>query len=165
MKLNKLTLFSVFALSISSGLLSCKPAQPASRVKQIVEEAQKLSRTELYKKAAAELGSQTFHWLATSSRGGKVKDKFVKALNDAAGTSITESQIDYQTTVDGRVYTIINGDNESGNPTISGALLQDGYQLQTKGIEKGYINYVPKEWSEHNGVNPDRDSNPFTLQF
>ncbi|MCR5078941.1 MAG: hypothetical protein K6B65_03355, partial [Bacilli bacterium] len=136
-----------------------------TRVEKIVAEAETMERTALYKKAAQELGSQTFHWLATSSRGGKVKDKFVAALNEAAGTSITDKQIDYQTTVDGKIYTFLNAEVESGNATYSGALLQDGYQLQTKGIENGYVNYVPKEWNEKNGVNKERDADPFSLQF
>ena len=170
MKTNKI-LFGVAVLALSStALLSACSGQGSgsgekTRVQKVVEQAEKMSREDLYKKAAEELGSQTFHWYATSSRGGKVKDKFVKALNDAAGTSITESQIDYQTTVDGRIYTILNAEIESGKQVTSGALLQDGYQLQTKGVEKGYVNYVPKEWREKQGVNMERDANPFSLQF
>ena len=170
MKSKKLIL-SLLALSATAVLAGCGEAgggqQPAelTEVQKVVKEAETLSRTELFKKAAAELGSKTFHWLATSSRGGKVKGEFVKALNEAAGTTIKEDQIDYQTTVDGKIYTFLNAEVESGNATYSGALLQDGYQLQTKGIEKGYVNYLPKEWAEHTGVNKDRDANPFSLQF
>ena len=176
---SKKLFLSAFALSATAILAACG-GQPASssapaqssgkeltRVEKIVAEAQTLSREELYKKAAAELGDKTFHWLATSSRGGKkpVPQNFVAALNAAAGTSIKDSQIDYQTTVDGRIYTFLNAEIESGNQTTSAALLQDGYQLQTKGIEKGYVNYVPKEWNDKAGVNKQRDGNPFSLQF
>lgn len=178
MKSNK-KLTVLLALSAMALLASCGNNTPTSsssesssssqkeltRVEKVVAEAETLSREELFKKAAAELGDKTFHWLATSSRGGKVKDKFVAALNEAAGTSITDKQIDYQTTVDGKIYTFLNAEVESGNATYSGALLQDGYQLQTKGIEKGYVNYIPKEWNEKPGVNKERDANPFSLQF
>ena len=168
---SKNLLLGLLALSAAGVLAGCNQPEPApvqeekTAVEKVVEEAETLSREELYKKAAAELGTKTFNWLATSSRGGKVKDKFVEALNAAAGTSITKEQINYQTTVDGRIYTTLNAELESHNPTYSGALLQDGYQLQTKGIEKGYVNYIPKVWKEHAGVNMDRDGNPFSLQF
>jgi hypothetical protein len=181
MKANKLGLIALCAMMLAScggakksesvtptkteETPSSEPAKELTRVEKIVAEAETLSREELFKKAAAELGDKTFHWLATSSRGGKVKDKFVAALNAAAGTSITDKQIDYQTTVDGKIYTFLNAEVESGNATYSGALLQDGYQLQTKGIENGYVNYVPKEWADHQGVKKERDANPFSLQF
>ena len=182
MKQNKLGLFGLAALTCASLLAACgTPAASTSTtsddgtdtsekkeltaVEKVVQEAEGMAREDLYKKAAEELGNKTFHWLATSSRGGKVKGEFVKALNEAAGTSITESQIDYQTTVDGTIYTFLNAEVESGNATYSGALLQDGYQLQTKGIENGYVNYIPTEWAEKEGVNKERDANPFSLQF
>lgn len=137
-----------------------------TEVQKVVAEAEKLDRDALYKKAAEELGTtNTFHFLATSSRGGKVKGKFVEALQ-AYNSDITESQIDYQTTVDGKIYTTLNAEIEAGiTDGYSAALLQDGYQLQTKGIEKGYVNYIPREWSEGTGINVERDSNPFSLQF
>ena len=173
MKRNKFLLgFSVLALS-ASALAACtnqgqSGSKELTRVQKVVAEAETLSREDLFKKAAAEIGTQTFHWYATSSRGGKVKDKFVEELNKykpEGAATITESQIDYQTTVDGKIYTFLNAEIESKKAVTSGALLQDGYQLQTKGIEKGYVNYVPKEWSEKTGVNKDRDANPFSLQF
>ena len=177
MKVNKISLcFSVLALSATALATGCnggsktssdKP-QELTRVQQIVAEAEQMSREDLFKKAAEEIGSKTFHWYATSSRGGRVKDKFVEELNKvkpSGAPEIKESQIDYQTTVDGRIYTFLNAEIETGKPVTSGALLQDGYQLQTKGIEKGYVNYIPKEWREKSGVNMERDSNPFSLQF
>ncbi len=168
---SKNIMLTLLALSATALLAGCgqgggnTPSGEKTAVQKVVEEAQKLDRTELFKKAAAELGSKTFNWIATSSRGGKVKDKFVAELNKAAGTNITESQIKYETVVDGVIYTQINAEVDSGNATFSGALLQDGYQLQTKGIAKNYVNYVPKEWNEHAGVNKNRDANPFSLQF
>ena len=172
MKTKKLTLcFGVLALSASALLFSCgKEEEELTRVEKVVAEAETLTRDELFKRAAAELGTQTFHWYATSSRGGKdaVKNGFVAELNKVkpeGAADIAATQIDYQTTVDGRIYTILNAEIESGNQVTSGALLQDGYQLQTKGIEKGYVNYVPKEWNDKAGVNKERDGNPFSLQF
>ena len=168
---SKNIMLTLLALSATALLAGCgqgggnTPSSEKTAVQKVVEEAEKLDRTELFKKAAAELGNNTFHWLATSSRGGKVKKEFVAALNEAAGTQIKEDQIDYQTTVDGKIYTFLNAEIESGNATYSGALLQDGYQLQTKGIANGYVNYVPKEWNDKAGVKKDRDANPFSLQF
>ena len=169
MKLNKLTVFSAaFALSVTALVSACgQQASSKSAVEKIVEQAQTMSRDEVYKKAAEELGDNEFHWLGTSSRGGKdkVRQAFVAELKRVSGKEFDFNKIKYDTTVDGKVYTILNGYIESGQAYYSGALLQDGYQLQTKGISKGYVNYVPKEWNEKEGVNKSRDANPFSLQF
>ena len=172
MKLKRLMLcLSTLVLSTSAMLTACNSkgsGEELTRVKKIVAEAEKMSRDDLFKKAAEEIGDKTFHWYATSSRGGKVKDKFVEELNKvrpSGAKEISVDQIDYQTTVDGKIYTFLNAEIESNKPVTSGALLQDGYQLQTKGIEKGYVNYIPKEWNEKEGVNKERDANPFSLQF
>ena len=124
MKTNKF-LFgaAVLALTTSALISACSGqgggSSEKTRVQKVVEQAEKMSREDLFKKAAEELGSQTFHWYATSSRGGKVKDKFVAELNKAGGTNITADQIDYQTTVDGRIYTILNAEIESGKQVTS----------------------------------------------
>ncbi len=173
MKPTRKGLITLLSLSAVAVLAACgggnasssQSSKELTATEKVVAEAQTLTRQELYKKAAAELGTKTFHWLATSSRGGKVADKFVAALNDAASTSISVDQIDYQTVVDGVIYTTLNAEIDAGKPTFSGALLQDGYQLATKGLTKNYVNYVPKEWSEKSGVNKDRDASPFSLQF
>lgn len=179
MKTNKIIYcLSVLALSATASLAACSSnptpesnsggTHEPTRVEKVVREAETLSREELFKKAAEELGTKTFNWYATSSRGGKVKDKFVAELNKvrpAGAEEIKVDQINYQTTVDGKIYTFLNAEIESGKAVTSGALLQDGYQLQTKGIENGYVNYIPKEWNDQAGVNKQRDANPFSLQF
>ena len=176
MKTKILYCLSVLALS-ATALAACSNqnsgdssggSKEPTRVEKVVQEAEKMSREELFKKAAEELGEKTFNWYATSSRGGKVKDKFVEELNKVRPDGAKEigvNQINYQTTVDGKIYTFLNAEIESGKAVTSGALLQDGYQLQTKGIANGYVNYVPKEWSDKEGVKKDRDANPFSLQF
>jgi len=169
MRNSKLLTLGFMVLSSVGFLAGCSPEESQKEqtaVQKVVAEAETLTREELYKKAADELGTtKTFKFLATSSRGGKVKGEFVKALQ-AYNSGISEDQIDYQTTVDGKIYTTLNAEIEAGiTDGYSAALLQDGYQLQTKGIEKGYVNYVPKEWKEGTGINVERDSNPFSLQF
>lgn len=133
-----------------------------------VEDAMTLTRDELFKKAAEELGTTgKLKFIATTSRGGKkaAKEKFISELQKY-NANITDP-LDYSSTVDGRIYTMLNAEFDNGTKDgYSGAILQDGYQLQTKAINKGsIINYIPKEWKEAEGVNVERDGNPFALQY
>ena len=70
-------------------------------------------------------------------------------------------------TVDGQIYTKLLTEIESGVTNgYDGALVQDGYQLQMKGINTGYfVNYIPKEWAEANDTNKELNGNPFSLQY
>lgn len=134
-----------------------------TRVADAVADAMTLTRDELFKKAADELGTTgKVKFIATTSRGGKTaaKNKFIEELQKH-NANITDP-LDYSSTVDGRIYTMINADIDAGTNSYCGAILQDGYQLQTKAVDKGsIINYIPKEWTG----DKDTDGNPFALQY
>jgi hypothetical protein len=154
------------------------------KVKAAIKDAEGLSRADLMKKAVEELkaaGSGAGIKIeAVTSRGGKAaaKAEFARELQAAGmdyGITDTTSDDDaakkapvtYNSTVDGKIYTILSGEIESGvKGGYDGAILQDGYQLQKKFIDTGYFtNYVPKEWKEENGNVTDGSDDPFTLQY
>lgn len=100
----------LFALTISSltVLASCGQDKPAktdgekTTVELAVEDAMTLTRDELFKKAADELGtSGKLKFLATTSRGGKdaAKNAFIAELQKH-NPGIT-SPLEYSSTVDG----------------------------------------------------------------
>ena len=142
------------------------PTKTAAEI--AVEDAMTLTRDELFAKAAKELGTTgKLKFIATTSRGGKAaaKNKFISELQKHNKDIV--DPLDYSSTVDGRIYTMLNAEYDNGTKDgYSGAILQDGYQLQTKAINKGStINYIPKEWKEAEGVNVERDGKPFALQY
>ncbi|MDY4935663.1 MAG: hypothetical protein SO132_02700 [Candidatus Enteromonas sp.] len=163
----------LFALTISSltVLASCGQDKPAktdgekTTVELAVEDAMTLTRDELFKKAADELGtSGKLKFLATTSRGGKddAKNAFIAELQKH-NPGIT-SPLEYSTTVDGKIYTTLLAEIENNvKDGYSGAILQDGYQLG-KNLDT-FVNYIPKEWKEATGVNIERDGDPFALQY
>lgn len=142
--------------------------KPDEKVSQAIADAQTLSHDELFKKAAAELGtSGVLKIAATTSRGGKdkVKNLFISELQKH-NASITDKQLVYDTFVDGEIYEKIQVEIEAGvKDGYAGTITQDGYQLQKKGIDTGYYqNFVPKTWKEAAGVDLSAQ-NPFTLQY
>lgn len=142
------------------------PTKTAAEI--AVEDAMTLTRDELFAKAAKELGTTgKLKFIATTSRGGKAAatKKFISELQKHNKDIV--NPLDYSSTVDGRIYTMLNAEYDNGTKDgYSGAILQDGYQLQTKAINKGStINYIPKEWKEAEGVNVERDGKPFALQY
>lgn len=134
--------------------------------KNIVAEAQTLSRDDLFKKAAEEIGSGKLKFIGCSSRFKKAIDPFKAELAkynpDCANMSITTD-----TAVDGQIYLKLNGEIESGlTDGYDAALVQDGYQLQKLGLDTGfYLNYIPKEWKEASDTDMDLNGNPFSLQY
>lgn len=160
-----LALSSLAALASCGGDNSSKTDGEKTRVELAVEDAMTLTRDELFKKAAEELGtSGKLKFLATTSRGGKdiAKNAFINELKKH-NAGITDP-LAYTTTVDGKVYTTLLAEVENNiKDGYSGAILQDGYQLG-RNLDT-FVNYVPKEWKEATGVNIERDSNPFALQY
>ena len=159
---------SVAASSATASSAAASSAVPETAVQKAVKEAMTLSRDELMKKAAAELGEKgKLKVLAVTSRGGKdaPKNKF-KALLAAAGSTNTDP-VGYDSTVDGKIYTTLCGEIEAGvTDGYSGAILQDGYQLQKKFIDTGYqTNYIPKEWKDDASTIKEGNDDPFTLQY
>ena len=154
-------------VSCGGGDVSGQEKNVSERVLAAVRDAETLSHDELFAKAAEELGtSGQVKILATTSRGKKAKDMFIAELQKH-NANITDPLV-YDTTVDGQIYTTLQGEISSGKTDgYSGMITQDGYQLQTKGIDTGYYaNFIPKKWADAVGETVKNDvGNPFTLQY
>ena len=172
--MKKFNLAALVAVSML-GLVGCNTGTPATtsttpqaseKVAAAVKDAMTLDRDALMKKAAEELGTNKLKILAVTSRGGK--PAALKKFHDelAKYGTVNDNPVEYSSTVDGRIYTTLAGEIESGTTGgVQGAILQDGYQLQKKFIDTGYFtNYIPKEWKAES-TTQDSDSDPFTLQF
>lgn len=150
-------------------LTSCgQKARSTEDVQAAIADAEKLDEDALFKKAAEELGGGTLKILATSSRGGKpaVKNKFAELMKKHNPNFDVEKQLVWDTTVDGTIYTTLLEEIKNGKADgYSGALVQDGYQLQTKGIDTKYFqNYIPKKWKD-DAASDKTAADPFTLQY
>ena len=134
--------------------------------KEIIAEAQTLSRDALFEKAAEEIGGGTLKFIGTSSRFKNAIDGFKAELAeynpDCANMTITTD-----TAVDGEIYSKLCGEIDAGLTTgYDAALVQDGYQLQALGINTGnFLNYIPKEWSDASDTDKTKNANPFSLQY
>lgn len=159
---------SAFALAGCTGGNTSESNSSANltTVQKAVADAETLSRDELMKKAAAELGTNSFKIISVTSRFKKAYPSFVAELQKY-NSSIAESQFGKETAVDGQIYTKLLGEIEAGvTDGYSMAIVQDSYQLKKKGIDTGYfVNYVPKEWKEATGVDTASDAEPFSLQY
>ena len=135
-------------------------------VDEAIADAETLTQDELFEKAAEELGTDgKLKIYATTSRGGKdtVKNLFISKLQ-AYNADITDP-LEYTTTVDGQIYDSINEAIDAGTLVADAAILQDGYQLGTKGVNYNYKNFVPKEWNDAADTDKDNDADPFSLQY
>jgi hypothetical protein len=165
----KLGLALVAASLLSCGsLVSCgSSVEVSQRVKDAIADAETMTHDQLFKKAAEELGTTgQVKILATTSRGGKAKNLFVKELQKY-NKDITEP-LKYDTTVDGLIYDQLQTEIAAGTEDgYCGTVTQDGYQLQTKGIDtKSYGNFISKTWRDAVGTTvAEAAGDPFTLQY
>ena len=148
-------------------LASCNSTKGiGEETRKIVAECEKMNRNDLFKAAAEEIGDGTLKFIGTSSRFKNAIDAF-KAELAKYNPKCANMTITKDSTVDGQIYTKLLTEIESGVTNgYDGALVQDGYQLQMKGINTGYfVNYIPKEWAEANDTNKELNGNPFSLQY
>ena len=114
--------------------------------KEIISEAQTLSRDDLFKKAAEEIGGGQLKFIGTSSRFKNAIDGF-KAELTKYNAACANMSITTHTAVDGEIYGKLCGEIDSGLTTgYDAALVQDGYQLQALGLQ-----YNMKTWMVNNG--------------
>jgi hypothetical protein len=131
-----------------------------------VKDAEGLSQDALFAKAAEEIQDGTLKFIGTSSRFKGAIDSF-KAELAKKNAKCANMTITTDTAVDGVIYTKLLGEIEAHESDgYDAALVQDGYQLQKKGIETGYfVNYIPKEWKDATDTDAASDSDPFALQY
>lgn len=159
-----LSIFSIAGLVGCGGTSNSDQIGAATRA--VVAQAEKLSRDELFQKAADEIQGNEFKFIGTTSRFKKAIDGF-KAELVKKNTACSAMTITKDSTVDGKIYTTLLGEIEAGiTDGYNGAIVQDGYQLQKKGIDTGYfINYVPKEWADASDTDKEVNKEPLALQY
>lgn len=173
--------FVLLFLILSVFLLFACGKKKVSYVEEVIAQAQKMDRNELYAKAIEELDGKTMNCVGNSSRGKTAKEYFIaylqgKKYNASTGAyEVDESirnefpqykenfagQITWSQPKNNKIFAQISSDVLSANHTLSMTLIQDGNQIQSKMINTGYLlNYVPKEWAGDMASN----GQPFALQ-
>ena len=136
-----------------------------SPVQKIIEQAQNMSRDELYKKAIEESKGKTMNGIGNSSRGSVAAESFIKELQKI--DSSYDGKIEWSQPKNNSIFETLSADinGKSDNKTYSMTLIQDGNQIQSKMLKpKLLLNYLPKEYKEAQGVDAEKDGNPLTLQ-
>ncbi len=153
-----------FILILSLALTLVAPAAFGEEsVEAIIAQAQNMTNEELYQKAIEESNGKEMYGIGNSSRGASAGESFVAMLKemDASYTGT----INWSQPKNNSIFTALNADIKSANPTYSMTLIQDGNQIQSKMVATGnLLNYIPKEWAEAEGVNIELDGNPLALQ-
>lgn len=174
-----LLLVLVFVLAVT--VVACGKKDDGGVVQDIINQAQKMDRNELYAKAIEELDGKTMNAVGNSSRGRTAQEYFLAYLRgeefDAtqdkyvASTKVRAEFPQYKADFNGKInwtqpknnaiFAQISSDVKGANHTLAMTLIQDGNQIQSKMLDTGYLlNYIPKEWGGDEATN----GHPFALQ-
>lgn len=156
-------------------------SKATGEVENVIAQAQKMDRNELFKKSMAEIAGKKFIALGNSSRGktaleylfnyyaGKKYDSTSKTYVESdevkkafpAYDANFSAEFDWSQPKNNRIFTQIASDVTGTSHTFSMTLIQDGNQIKSKMLDTGYLlNYVPKEWKGEAASN----GNPLALQ-
>ena len=132
-------------------------------VEQIIAQAQTMTKEELYKKAIEESNGKKFSAIGNSSRGKTAGASFVEMLQKIDPSYTVE--FDWGQPKNNTIFEALDADVKSSSHVYSMTLIQDGNQIQSKMLDTGVLlNYIPKEWSEAEGVAKESNENPLALQ-
>ncbi len=132
-------------------------------VAAIIEQAQGMTNEELYKKAIEESHDAVVAGVGNSSRGKSAGESFVEMLKTIDPTYA--GSIDWQQPKNNSIFTMLESDINNTSHQFFMTLIQDGNQIQKKMLDTGYLlNFVPKEWSEAEGVARESNETPLALQ-
>lgn len=129
-------------------------------VADVIAQAEKMDKEELYKKAMEEINGKKFTVVANSSRMSSAAPAWEKYCQEKYDSTF---KFEFSTSQpkNNRIFTQIKADVTGSNHTIAMTLIQDGNQIKNKMTDTGYLlNYIPKEW---NGVK-EKDGEPLALQ-
>ena len=137
----------------------------AESVEDVIAEAQKLTLEELFKKAIEESNGKRFDAVGNSSRGKSVLPLFVEELQKIDPSYKLDYEGGWQQPKENKIFDQLTEDINGANHVMSMTLIQDGNQIQSKMLDTGLLlNFVPKEWSEAEGVAKEGNENPLALQ-
>lgn len=157
-----LTLLVVSAALLGGALTACAGGNGGAKThaQEVVEQAMTMDKEELYKKAMEEINGQTFYMVANSSRTPTAATAFVQYCQEKYDKNFNFVVKSTQPK-NNQIFTQIKNDVEGASHNLSMTLIQDGSQIKSKMIDKGYlINYIPKEWDGNKAL----DGEPLALQ-
>ena len=130
---------------------------------EIIAQAQTMTNEELFKKAIEESNGKTFNAVGNSSRGKSVLPLFIEELQKIDPSYTLE--FSWQQPKNNNIFAQLDADVNSANHVMSMTLIQDGNQIQSKMLDTGLLlNFVPKDWTEAEGLNKEGNENPLALQ-
>ena len=157
-KLFALMLAAVMALSVCSFAF-------AESTEEIIAQAQTMTLEELFQKAIEESNGKRFDAVGNSSRGKSVLPLFVEALQKIDPNYTLDYEGGWQQPKENKIFDQLTEDVNGANHVMSMTLIQDGNQIQSKMLDTGLLlNFVPKDWSEAEGVAKENNENPLALQ-
>ena len=141
----------------------CSFASAELTVAEVIEQAQTMTLEELFKKAIEESNGKDFYAVGNSSRGKSALPLFVEELQKI-DPSYTLNW-DWQQPKENKIFDQLEKDVNGANHVMSMTLIQDGNQIQSKMLDTGILlNFVPKDWTEAEGVAKENNEYPLALQ-
>ncbi len=137
----------------------------AESVEEVIAQAQTMTLEELFKKAIEESNGKRFDAVGNSSRGKSVLPLFVEALQKIDPSYTLDYEGGWQQPKENKIFDQLTEDVNGANHVMSMTLIQDGNQIQSKMLDTGLLlNFVPKDWTEAEGVAKEGNENPLALQ-
>jgi len=152
----------VLALAMCMMMVSFAAAES---VEDVIKEAQTMTLEELFKKAIEESNGKRFDAVGNSSRGKSVLPIFVEKLQQIDPNYTLDYEGGWQQPKENKIFDQLTEDVNGSNHVMSMTLIQDGNQIQSKMLDTGLLlNFVPKDWSDAEGVAKENNENPLALQ-
>ena len=137
----------------------------AETVEEVIAQAQTMTLEELFKKAIEESNGKRFDAVGNSSRGKSVLPLFVEALQKIDPNYTLDYDGGWQQPKENKIFDQLTEDVNGANHVMSMTLIQDGNQIQSKMLDTGILlNFVPKDWTEAEGVAKENNEYPLALQ-
>ena len=135
----------------------------AESVEDVIAQAQTMTLEELFKKAIEESNGKDFYAVGNSSRGKSALPLFVEELQKIDPNYTLNW--DWQQPKENKIFDQLEKDVNGANHVMSMTLIQDGNQIQSKMLDTGVLlNFVPKDWTEAEGVAKENNEYPLALQ-
>ena len=137
----------------------------AESVEEVIAQAQNMTLQELFQKAIEESNGKRFDAVGNSSRGKSVLPIFVEELQKIDPSYTLDYEGGWQQPKENKIFDQMTEDMNGANHVMSMTLIQDGNQIQSKMLDTGLLlNFVPKDWTEAEGLNKEGNENPLALQ-
>ncbi|MBR2602868.1 MAG: hypothetical protein IKE08_09305, partial [Clostridia bacterium] len=137
----------------------------AESVEEVIAQAQTMTLEELFQKAIEESNGKRFDAVGNSSRGKSVLPLFEEALKKIDPNYTLDYEGGWQQPKENKIFDQLTEDVNGANHVMSMTLIQDGNQIQSKMLDTGLLlNFVPKDWTDAEGVAKENNENPLALQ-